>query len=200
MALPLPDAKWLDFLQSKLPTFLGLAGGGGAILYLNREGLLPEALPTWIALIIAVVALISGFLAAASLLDALWKAIVWLVQPLYKAHLYRKLAKKKKRDFASYIPHLSEKERMIFAHLLHQIQKTFEGTPDCGYASLLYSLGYVQMIGQHRGSFDYYSVPFGVPDPVWEVLVERKDEFPYRMAAAARGRTVELSPWRKPVV
>lgn len=47
---------------------------------------------------------------------------------------------------------------------------------------------------------DYFAVPFGIPAPVWEALQERKDEFPYRLANAPRGRTTELSPWRTPRV
>lgn len=197
--MTLPDAKWLDFLKAGIPTFIGLAAFAAATLYLNRIGQLPMELPAVAALIIAVVGLLSGFLAAGLLLDAGYRAAAWFVKPRYEAHLYKKLAAKKKREFVSYIPNLSERERMIFAHLLHHNQRTFENTPDCGFASILYSLGYVQVIGGNR-PVDHFAVPFGIPDPVWEALQERKSEFPYRLANAPRGRTVETSPWRVPRV
>lgn len=195
----LPDAKWLDFLKAGIPTFLGLAAFAATTLYLNRIGQLPMELPAVAALIIAVVGLLSGCLATGLLLGAGYRAVAWFVKPRYEGHLLRKLNAKRKREFVTYIPSLSEKERQIFAHLLHHNQRTFENTPDCGYASLPYSLGYVQVIGGNR-QVDYFAVPFGIPDPVWEALPERKDEFPYRLANAPRGRTTELSPWRVPRV
>lgn len=197
--MTLPDAKWLDFLKAGLPTFIGLAAFAAATLYLNRIGALPMELPAVAALIIAVTGLLAGFLAVGLLLDAGYRGLKWIIEPRYKAHLYKKVAAKKKREFISYIPHLSEKERMIYAHLLHHNQRVFSNTPECGYASNLLALGYVQIIAQNgRQEFDYFAVPFGIPDPVWDALQERKDEFPYRLANAPRGKTVELSPWRTP--
>jgi hypothetical protein len=100
----------------------------------------------------------------------------------------------------SYIPHLSDKEREIFGHLLHHNRRTFTNTSDCGYAAELLSLGYVQMIakgGQHIG---FWSVPFGIPDPVWEALQENRDAFPYKpQPGSRRGRGAgEPEPWREP--
>ncbi|MET7242340.1 hypothetical protein ABZT49_03140 [Methylobacterium sp. EM32] len=195
----LPDAKWLDFLKAGIPTFLGLAAFAAATLYLNRIGQLPMEMPAVAALIIAVVGLLSGSLAAGLLLGAGYRAVVWFVKPLYRNHLLKKRDAKQKREFISYIPNLSDRERLIFEHLLHHNQRTFENTPDCGHASLLYSLGYVRMLASNR-EVDYFAVPFGITDPVWEALQERKAEFPYRHANKPRGRTSDISPWRVPRV
>lgn len=195
-----PDAKWLDFLKAGLPAFLGLAAGCGATVYLNREGLLPAPLPEPIALALAVVALISGGLALGLLLAAIYRAIAWFVKPRYEGHLYKKRDAKRKREFIAYIPYLSPKERQIFGFLLHHNRRTFTNTSDCGYAAELLSLGYVQMIGRNGQRVEYWSVPFGVPDPVWEALEENRDAFSYvpqQVSWRDRGNG-EPEPWRKP--
>ncbi|WP_375275624.1 hypothetical protein [Methylorubrum thiocyanatum] len=195
-----PDAKWLDFLKAGLPASLGLAVGCGATVYLNREGLLPAALPETIALAIAVAGLISGGLALSLLLAAIYRASVWFVKPRYEGHLYKRLDAKRKREFTKYTPYLSPKERQIFGFLLHYNRRTFTNTSDCGYAAELLSLGYVQMIGRGRQHVDYWSVPFGVPESVWEALEENRDAFLYvRQQASYRDRGYgEPEPWRKP--
>ncbi len=198
--LPAPDAKWLEFLKAGLPSFLGLAAFGAATLYLDRLGYLPMPLPPALALAVAVVGLLSFCLAGGLLLDAAYRAIVWLVRPQYEKHLHKRRDEKLKREFISYIPHLNEHDKKIYVHLLHHNMRVFENTPDCGYASTLFSLGYVQLLGAKGGDreVEYFSYPFGVPDPVWEALVEHRDKFPYLLANAPRSKTVDLAPWRKP--
>ena len=193
-----PDAKWLDFLKAGLPAFFGLALACGAAIYLDRLGLLPMAIPEVIGLSIALVGLLSGGLAIGLLLAAIYRGISWAVKPRYETHLYKRLAAKRKREFVSYIPFLSDKERQIFGYLLHHKRRTFTNTSDCGYAGELLSLGYVQMIAKGGQHVDYWSVPFGVPDHVWEALEENGDAFPYKPQPSSRRERAEADPWRKP--
>lgn len=197
-----PDAKWLDFLKAGLPVFFGLALASGAALYLDHLAFLPMRIPEAIGLGIALVGLLSGNLAIGLLLDAAYRGFAWWISPKWHARLSKKLAAKKGREFTKYIPHLSDKEREIFATLLHQNRRTFTNTSDCGYAAELLSLGYVQMIAKGGQHVEYWSIPFGVPDPVWDALQENRDAFPYvepQRSYRDRNRGQgDPEPWRKP--
>lgn len=195
-----PDAKWLDFLKAGLPAFFGLALACGAAHYLDHLGLLPMAIPDVVGLSIALVGLLSGGLAIGLLAAAIYRAIAWLLRPWHEGHLYRRLVAKRKREFVSYIPFLSDKEREIFGCLLHFKRRTFTNTSDCGYAAELLSLGYVQMIAKGGQHVERWSVPFGVPDHVWEALEENREAFPYSPRPGSRRDrgSGDLEPWRKP--
>ena len=199
MGIVFPDAKWLDFLKAGLPVFFGLALACGAALYLDHLAILPMRIPEVAGLCIALVGLLSGGLAVGLLLDAAYRGIAWWFRPKWHARLHKKLAAKKKREFTKYIPFLNDKEREIFAVLLHQKRRTFTNTSDCGYAAELLSLGYVQMIGRGGQHVDYWTVPFGIPDPVWDALEENRDAFPYEPPQRSRRDRgpVDPSPWRR---
>jgi hypothetical protein len=94
------------------------------------------------------------------------------------------------RDLRDYIPHMSEKERERIAYLLAKNQKMFQTTFDAGYAATLLARGIVRLAGNQH--VNPWRVPFTVPNHLWEVLVERRDDFPYTPPAHGE---VEGYPW-----
>lgn len=104
------------------------------------------------------------------------------------------------KRFVDYIPHLSERDRVIIGHLLHHNQRVFTNVQDCGHASVLYAMGFVQMIARPGQVIDYWDFPFGVPDPVWDAMVEHKDQFPYKQPEGERRGRDGAPPWRQAVM
>jgi hypothetical protein len=99
-----------------------------------------------------------------------------------------------RRDAERYIPFMTEKEKQIIGYLLKHNQKTFTAAVDGGYAVTLIARGIIvrQMApGQQALEQD---VPMGVPEHIWEVLQNHKDEFPYKPDIH---RGVEAYPWRQ---
>jgi hypothetical protein len=97
------------------------------------------------------------------------------------------------RETGAYIPYMTAKEREIIAYLLAHNQKMFTNTPDGGHANTLISKGIVVSALRPGQTFTYYEMPFAVPDYIWTVLAEHRQEFPYTSPEPGEG---ELHPWR----
>jgi hypothetical protein len=102
---------------------------------------------------------------------------------------------RQKRDVRDYIPHMTPDERKIISYLLAKNQKMFTAAPDGGYAATLISRGIVVRALRPGQVFGYEDMPLAIPDHIWEVLLEHKDQFPYK--PSRRGET-EVYPWRIP--
>ncbi|MDX2074361.1 MAG: hypothetical protein SFX19_08380 [Alphaproteobacteria bacterium] len=86
---------------------------------------------------------------------------------------------------------MTEEERKIIAYLLAKNQKTFTAAADGGYAATLLSRGIVIVLAQHGQQLNMEDVPMTIPDPLWDVLVQHKDKFPYNPDDES-----EAYPWR----
>ncbi len=77
-----------------------------------------------------------------------------------------------------YIPFLTEQEKGILGYLLDHNQKTFTTDTDGGRASTLYARSIVQVLSKPGQSISVLDVPFHVPDHLWDVLEEHRDQLP----------------------
>jgi acyl-coenzyme A synthetase/AMP-(fatty) acid ligase len=93
---------------------------------------------------------------------------------------------------AAEIPQMTPKEREIVSYLLRKNQKMFTCTSDGGYANTLISKGIVVCALLGGQVFIESDVPFKIPDPVWDVLLKHKANFPYTKPKP--GET-EVYPW-----
>jgi hypothetical protein len=97
------------------------------------------------------------------------------------------------QDVAANIPYMTAKEREIVAYLLAHKQKMFTSTPDGGHANTLISKGIVVNARRPDQVCTYHEIPFVIPEQVWSVLVDHRDEFPY--VEPQSGESVP-HPWR----
>lgn len=74
--------------------------------------------------------------------------------------------------------------------LLAKNKKTFTAASDGGYAATLLSRGIVRVHGQRGQNINLQNVPMTIPDHLWDVLIQCKNEFPYN----SNGN--EPYPWR----
>ena len=190
------DPKWLELLKQSGGTFLAIAIGCGLLFFGSRAELFP--LDGIFLQVVVIVGIISGCLAIKAVIDALWAATAY---PRARFRQWRRDRAQTKR-FIDYIPHLSERERLIFGYLLHHNQRTFTNVADGGHANMLLSLGFVGIIAKGGQTVDMWEVPFGVPDPVWKGLTENRDKFPYtpKLERSRHGGSHEPHPWRAPVI
>jgi hypothetical protein len=180
-----PDPRWLEILKASGWQTAAVAAAYGLFLLIAHLGWLPP-LDAWMILLAVILLLIFGFLAVASVISATLKFFhvqTWLLHWINKHR-----AKRAVRD---YIPHMTERERMIIGYLLAKNQKMFTAASDGEYAATLLSRGIVCVAA--RGQYvDMLSVPMMIPDDVWDVLIEHKQEFPFPKNCD----DLERHPWR----
>jgi hypothetical protein len=177
------DPKWLDILKASGWQTAAIAAGCGVIFWLIATEALPDPGPT-IIVVVAGAGIICASLAAAAGLSATAKpARRWLAAVRGRYALTQ--------SCRSYLPHLTEKERAIFAHLLHKNEKSFTASVDGGYASTLISRGLIVQAVRPGQMVDSEHVPCTIPDAVWEELVRHKDQFP-------PPKKLSPHPWRVP--
>lgn len=191
-----PDPKWLEILKASGWQTTAIAVASGLLIWLNSSGLLPVPLHEYILQAAIVAGLVSACLALASIGSALVRASE-LPRSSFQRWRSRRHAEQVFRD---YLPHLTERERAIYAYLLEKNQKTFTADSTGGYASTLLGRGFIHITAQRGQQMEMDDVPMSVPDFVWTVLQEHKDQFPYTpdYGGDVGRRKVERHPWRKP--
>lgn len=162
----MPDwSKALEFLKLGCGKTAAIAIAAFLLLLANRQGLVPP-LDAWAVQLTTAVFLLCGMLTlvaiGAGFLNLL--AIPW---GKFKDWL---LIRKSKRLFREYVPHLSERERIIFGYLLHHNMRAFTADHDWGYAAKLIALKFIWYIGAPGQSFDADKCPMEIPKHVWDVL------------------------------
>jgi Super-infection exclusion protein B len=183
-----PDPRWLEILKASGWQMAAVAAACGLFLLIAHWGWLPP-LDAWMILLAVIVCLICGFLAVASAISATLKFFpmqMWLLH-----WINRRRAKRAVRD---YIPHMTERERTIIGYLLAKNQKTFTAASDGGYAATLISRGIICVAARNQ-LVDLSDMPMMIPDDVWDVLIEHKQQFPYSFTSQTRG-DFERPPWR----
>ncbi len=180
-----PDPKWLEILKASGWQTTAIALACAIIIALVSN----EVLPTpegWIIFSVASIGIVTGCLAAASILSALTRFF-----GLGSAIKEWRWQKKARNSVSAYIPFMNEQERSIIAHLLHHNQKTFTGDIDGGNATTLIARGIIVSALKPGQVFQQLDAPFAVPDVVWDVLIKHKEKFPYQ--PTERG----VLPWRE---
>jgi hypothetical protein len=64
----------------------------------------------------------------------------------------------------------------------------FTNTPDCGHAATLVSKGFVALAARPGQRVSHFEVPVEIPEYVWKILLEHKNDFPKPIA--------DYHPWR----
>jgi hypothetical protein len=178
------DPKWLEFLNVAGPKTAAVAFACGIFLLLARIGLLPP-LDAWVIQLAAFAFILSACLAIFSLGTAFY-------EPIRKRIVRSHRIRTEQKALRKYIPHMLPKEREIIGFLLSKNQKMFTGASDGGYARTLISRRIIVRALIPGQGVDYDAIPYAIHDHIWDVLVQHKDEFPYRRT----GRGID--PWREP--
>jgi len=164
----------------------------GGLLYLSITDLIPgmeNLVPLlWIATFIAAALAVAAFLSDLEQRVRRWGAV-------WERHRARKNAA---REFRSYLPFLSDKERQILGYIREKKLKTFEAAMDGGYANGLLARRFIVQIAAPGQVFNEQSATMAVPDFVWAILQEQPDHFPYKPEYSGGRDSVETQPWRKP--
>jgi hypothetical protein len=179
------DSKWLEILKASGWQTTAIAAACGLFLLLSRWGWLPPLAP-WMVQTITFGLLLCGFLAVAAILSS---------TPVQKLIVHWVTIHKQKRAVRDYIPHMTERERRIIAYLLAKNQKMFTTMEDGGFAATLISRGIVVYALRPNQAYSRVDTPFAIPDHIWSVLVEHRNEFPYNPPPPGER---EVHPWAIP--
>lgn len=165
---------------------LAVASACAAYWFCAARGIIPGA-ETWELRASAAGVIFFGFLWAANAIGALLS----FFRP--RDHLaYWITNYKHARHVRNYIPNMTDQEREIIGYLLAKNQKTFIAAHDGGNAMPLISQKIVITALQEGQGYNFENVPMVIPDYVWKVLQEHKDQFPYKLPRDGR----EVHPWR----
>jgi hypothetical protein len=93
-------------------------------------------------------------------------------------------------DLREELSELNAKEREIIAYLVHHNERLFTADIDGGHAATLIARGFVRVALRPGQVFDSADVPMEVPRPVWNVVKQMKEQFPYS------GDEDDPHPWR----
>jgi len=190
--MPFDPSKWLEVLKTAITTagIYKFALAAVCVLYwlAARNQWIPSADP-WELRAAAL-----GFILFASLwLATVISSIFSIFSPRYwivhwiKNHNEKKWVRK-------YIPYMTPKEREIIGYLLSKNQKMLLTSIDGGEANTLISRGIIVQAVRPGQAYNQLNVPMAIPDHIWDVLVQHKDEFRY---IAPRHKPDSL-PWRRP--
>ena len=183
----MPDPRWLEVLKASGLQTGAIAVACALFLFAARWAWLPP-LDAWMVHAAVFGLLLFGCLAFASFISATFKFF-----PIQMWVIHRVKTNKRKREVRDYIPHMTVQEKTIISYLLEKNQMMFTAENDGGQAATLISRGIVVYAIRPGQNYDNMNVPMAIPDHVWEVLVEYKDQFPY--VQPKRGEP-EKHPWR----
>jgi hypothetical protein len=182
-----PDPKWLELLKASRPEATALAGACFCVLMMPKWGLV-QSLPDWVIILVFFLGTLTAGLVLFGFLNATYKLF-----PLHLWYLRRQNIKAEKKAASEYIPHMTQRERGIIGHLLHHNQKIFSADMDGGFAAPLISKSICVRAILPGQVFAPRDTPFVVPDHIWNVLAERREQFPYQPLGED-----EAPPWRVP--
>lgn len=189
--------KALDLIKASGWQNAMLSLGAWLYIWSSRNDYVPPLEGGWIA-IAHVVAFVTGALALASAGSQVQRLGGFLIK-IWKAWYLKRAVQKR---FRKQIGFFDVHEQRIFGYLLHHKLKAFETAVDGGYASKLIGQGFVVGIAQAGQVFGMDDMPVKVPEYIWEVLEERRGDFPHMPVYSddsrhSRSRT-EVHPWRVP--
>jgi hypothetical protein len=186
-------SKALDVVKGVLTeggwTKTAIAAACGLFLRFSHWGWVPPLEP-WMVQAATFGLLLFGFLALASFIDAAHKFF-----PLNKWAVHLVTLHREKVGLRKFIPYMTPKEREIIGYLLAKNQKTFLAAKDGGHAVTLLSRGIVIIVARDGQQLDPDDVPMTIPDHLWDVLAENRDQFSYTVSEDDDDET-EVHPWR----
>jgi hypothetical protein len=183
-----PDPKWLEILKASGWQTTFLAIGCAVFLVLAYWRVIPtDALP------LIIPAMWGGLIVCASLAVASIGQVTLKTFPVHDWVRQWHRKRQVQEAVAKYIPFMTPKDRQIIGHLLHHRQKTFLCASDGGHASALISRGIITVAARPGQMVDLEDVPHTIPDYIWEVLEEHRDEFPHTPEVDGG---VQVNPWR----
>jgi len=178
---------WLtDLLQAQAWKALGLAAGCFLLLWMHSHDFVTLSSSTreWLAVV--------GTISAFMVVTAAFRSIYGYF-PLYQ-WLAQKIARRRAaQELRDYIPYMTKDERKIIGYLIFHNQKTFTAALDGGHAATLVARKIVTILARPGQRLNPEDVPMAIPDHLWAILVENKEQFPY--APPANGKS-EPHPWR----
>lgn len=178
-----PDAKWLEIIKATGPQALAISIATGIFLFLEVTDVF-GVLDLWVRPAVTFIFLLSSCLALV--------AFVKTIGVDKSISIWRK-RRANKEAVRRYIPHMTSKEKEIIGYLLSRNQKVFVAATDGGYANTLIARGIVMIALRPGQVFEDDHIPMCIPDDVWEVLLELRDNFP--MGDPNKN---EPHPWRVP--
>lgn len=172
------DSGWLAILKASAWQLLGLSVAMSVFWLLLRVDILPPSDSPFVVYGLPLAILTTAGLGLASLAEQITN---WAAAALKKrreaVERNRKIAEHQ-RKFVEHIPYMTKNELAIFGYLLTHSQKSFTAEMDGGHASSLYKRGFIQTDAQNGHSYGPYEFPFSVPDHIWSVMEEKRDQFP----------------------
>lgn len=172
------DSGWLGILKASAWQLLGLSLGLFGFWLMFRLEFLPATESLWVVYGLPFAMLIVGGLAIMSLFEkvAMWFAEAW--QRRKKAREQAAKISEHQNQFIAHLPYLKETECAIYGWLLTNSQKSFTAEMNCGHGSSLFKRGYIVSDAIRGIAYGMYEFPFSVPDHIWTILEENKDQFP----------------------
>lgn len=183
---------------SKLTDLLTLSGwragslGLAALLFIlsSRVGLLPK-IGDEVTLVVASIGFIGLGLGCASAAQAIASEIsAWRSRRRRAQQI-----KEHKETFCRDIMTFSEVERAIFGCLRSRNTRSFTADPTGDRASTLIGRGYIERSTRPGQMVSMQDAPFVIPEHIWQVVVQRPDDFPWREEDHL-GRRGARPPWR----
>lgn len=183
------DPKWLELLKASRPQAAALAVACFVLLAAPHWTAIPS-LPDWVVIPAFFVGVLCSCLVVFSLVSSAYK-----IFPLHRWAVKYLTDRRSQKEVRAYIPFMTEKDKEIVAYLLHFNLKTIEADRDGGSAAQLISRGVLVVLLRPNQQVRSTNVPMIVPDCIWDVLQENKEQFPY---TSPRGGIQQGPPWRIP--
>lgn len=172
------DSGWLEILKASAWQLLGLSVALSVFWLLLRAEILPPSDSPFVVYGLPLAILTTAGLGLASLFEQFTK---WAIAALKKRREAREQDQRiaeHQRKFVEHIPFMTENELAIYGYLLTNSRKSFTAEMDGGHAASLYKRRFIQTDAQNGHSYGLYEFPFSVPDHIWTVLEEKRDQFP----------------------
>ncbi|MFV0332595.1 MAG: hypothetical protein ACK5JR_00755 [Tropicimonas sp.] len=172
------DSGWLAILKASAWQLLGLSFALGVFQLLLWTEILPPSASPFVVYGLPLAILITAGLGLASLIEQVTK---WATAALKKHREAREQDRRiaeHQRKFVEHIPYMTDNELAIYGYLLTHSRKSFTAEMDGGHAASLYKRRFIQTDAQNGHSYGADEFPFSVPDHIWSVLEENRDQFP----------------------
>ncbi|OOY33054.1 hypothetical protein [Thioclava sp. F36-6] len=172
------DSGWLAILKASAWQLLGLSLGLSVFWLLLTAEVLPPSNSPFVVYGLPLATLVTAGLGLASLIE---KVTTWATTALKERHQARKQEQRiaeHQRKFVEHIPYMTDNELAIYGYLLTHSRKSFTAEMDGGHAASLYKRGFIQTDAQNGHSYGFDEFPFSVPDHIWSVMEEKRDQFP----------------------
>lgn len=172
------DSGWLAILKASAWQLLGLSFALSVFQLLLWSEILPPSASPFVVYGLPLAILITAGLGLASLIEQVTKWVTAALKKHCEAREQDRKIAEHQRKFVEHIPYMTENELAIYGYLLTYSRKSFTAEMDGGHAASLYKRRFIQTDAQNGHSYGAYEFPFSIPDHIWSVLEENRDQFP----------------------